>query len=294
VSHVDSARPWSDQNGQIVDAACTPTIDWENTIVASPPELDDPTETYHEASRLYPGIVDPRFPGARLLEHSGELRVSVARSVKRHRNAAVIELPRAELRAAALADAIRRRRSSRAFGARPLELRELAAVLGSAYGVTGAVDGSTQLLRAVPSGGALYPLELYVAAGNVTGLEPALYHYDPLRHVLERQRALEFRAAVEPLTPYPELTGASAAVVLVSAMFWRSRFKYGQRAYRFTLLEAGHAVQNALLAATALELAAVPIGGFFDRRVDELLDCDGLAEAALYLLALGRSAEVAA
>ena len=76
----------------------------------------------------------------------------------------------------------------------------------------------------------------------------------------------------------------SAAVIVLTALFWRSRFKYGQRAYRFTLLEAGHAAQNLLLTAAALGLRAQPVGGFYDRRVDELVGADGLHEASLYLL----------
>ncbi len=70
-------------------------------------------------------------------------------------------------------------------------------------------------------------------------------------------------------------------------MFWRSRFKYGARAYRFTLLEAGHVGQSFLLAAAALGLATTPLGGFYDRRVDEFLGIDGIHEAALYLLPVG-------
>jgi SagB-type dehydrogenase family enzyme len=71
-------------------------------------------------------------------------------------------------------------------------------------------------------------------------------------------------------------------------MFWRSRFKYGLRGYRFTLLEAGHLVQNVLLSCTALGLAAVPIGGFYDRPVDELLGVDGVNESVVYAVSLGR------
>ena len=51
-------------------------------------------------------------------------------------------------------------------------------------------------------------------------------------------------------------------------MFWRTRFKYGLRGYRFALLEAGHVMQNAVLAAAALALPALPVGGFYDRRLD--------------------------
>jgi SagB-type dehydrogenase family enzyme len=70
-------------------------------------------------------------------------------------------------------------------------------------------------------------------------------------------------------------------------MFWRSRFKYGLRGYRFALLEAGHVVQNLVLAATALGLPALPLGGWYDRRVDELVGADGLDEATVYVVLLG-------
>jgi SagB-type dehydrogenase family enzyme len=70
-------------------------------------------------------------------------------------------------------------------------------------------------------------------------------------------------------------------------MFWRSRFKYGQRGYRFALLEAGHVVQNAVLAAAALGLAALPVGGFYDRRLDAVVGADGLDEASVYALTIG-------
>ena len=73
-------------------------------------------------------------------------------------------------------------------------------------------------------------------------------------------------------------------------MFWRSRFKYGARAYRFALMEAGHVGQNLLLAAAALGLDAVPLGGFYDRNVDAFLGVDGIYEASLYLVPVGYGA----
>ena len=134
-------------------------------------------------------------------------------------------------------------------------------------------------------GGALYPLELYVACTRVDETEQALYHYDPLRHGLERLRDTS-PAALAELSPYGDLLVTSAAVVLVTGVFWRSRFKYGDRAYRFTLLEAGHVGQNLVLAATTLGLGAVPIGGLRPAR-DAFLGIDGLHEASLYLFPLG-------
>jgi len=246
----------------------------------------DPTEDYHEASRLYAGVTDPRVVGAARLERSLEMRITASRSTKRHPQRPFTPLPAPSLGRATLAEAIASRRSRRAYGPRPLELGAVATVLHAGYGVTATIDGTPQALRTVPSGGALYPLELYVVAHRVDGLDPALFHYDPLRHGLELLRPLEARAWSE-LSPYAEPLAESAAVVAITAVFWRSRFKYGARAYRFALIEAGHVGQNLLLAAAALGLEAVPLGGFFDREVDGLLGVDGIYEASLYLVPLG-------
>ena len=268
------------------DPAAVPTVRLTGVTGVDDLPDPDPTEDYHEASRLYPGIVDGTVRGAARLERSVELRVSASRSVKRHPSRPFVQLPAPDLGGALLGDAIRRRRSRRSFADAPLPLSALATVLHSAYGPTRRLADTGQSLRAVPSGGALYPLELYLAAHDVESLGRAVYHYDPLRHGLELLRQLgRFEAAA--LTPYEELLAPSAAVLLVTGIFWRSRFKYGNRAYRFALMEAGHVGQNVLLAAEAVGIAAVPVGGFYDRRVDAFLGIDGLAEAALYLFPLG-------
>lgn len=250
----------------------------------------DPTEDYHEASRMDPGVIDPLVTGAARLERSADMRVSVGRAVKRHPHRPLVPLPAPELGDATLRDALAARRSRRTYGARALGLGELATLLQAAYGVTGTLGDPSRPARAVPSGGALYPLELYVACQRVEGVERALYHFDPSRHGLELLRPLTSDEDVAALTPYAELLAPSAALVLISAMLWRSRFKYGARAYRFVLMEAGHAAQGFLLAAAALGLAAVPVGGFYDRRVDAFLGIDGLYETSLYLLPVGAAA----
>jgi SagB-type dehydrogenase family enzyme len=153
-------------------------------------------------------------------------------------------------------------------------------VLASAYRSTAAGR------RPVPSAGALYPLELYVAALAVEGVPAAVYHYHPFRHRLERLTAVS-RPDVARALVDPALAEDAGALLVVSAVFWRSRIKYGLRGYRFALLEAGHVVQNAVLAAAAAGIAALPLGGFYDRRLDELIRVDGLDEASVYGLLLG-------
>jgi SagB-type dehydrogenase family enzyme len=248
---------------------------------------DDAAETYHEASKLSRGASFRDSAGVLRLLASPELQLTATRAVRRNRQQPFVPLPEPEPLTRPLGSAIRSRRSVRAFGREPLSLSALAALLEAGYGVTGSLPlgAHAQPLRAAPSGGALYPLELYVFAPSVAGLAAGLYHYDPLAAGLELRRRGTF--SIGDATPHPEVVDAAAAVVLVTAIFWRSRFKYGLRGYRFALLEAGHVVQNVLLAATSLDVGAVPIGGFFDRGLEALLDVDGLEESALYLVALG-------
>ncbi len=258
-------------------------------VTGDTPSGADPTEDYHEASRMYPGVTDPHVVGAARLERSIAMRITASRSVKRHPQRPFLALPRPDLGGTQLADAVAARRSHRTFQASSLTLGGLATLLHAGYGVTGSVRGTPQALRSAPSGGALYPLELYAICHRVDGLDLALYHYDPLRHGLELVRPLAAPVGGE-LTPYGEALAESAAVVAVTGVFWRSRFKYGARAYRFTLVEAGHVAQNLLLAAAALRLDAVPVGGFYDRAVDAALGVDGIYEASLYLVPVGHGA----
>ncbi|HEX3290159.1 MAG TPA: SagB family peptide dehydrogenase [Gaiella sp.] len=271
----------------VVQCERVPTVRLAHVTDVERIGFPDPTEDYHEASRSYPGVVDPLVGGAARLEQSIEMRVSTTRAVKRYPGRPRVPLPPSDLGWATLAAAVAGRRSSRGDGGRPLRLGELSALLHTAYGVTGDLGDPAQAARAAPSGGALYPLELYVVALELDGVEPSLHHYDPSRHALERLRLLDESEDVGQLTPYDELLRGCSALVIVSAMFWRSRFKYGARAYRFTLMEAGHVAQGLLLAAAAIGLAAVPVGGFYDRRVDAFLGIDGLYEASLYLLPVG-------
>jgi SagB-type dehydrogenase family enzyme len=255
------------------------------------PMLDDPAETYHEASKIYPSFAGRDTSGVRLLESTPQLQLSAVRGVKRHPQRPVVPLPPPCLPDVSLADAVQRRASLRTFADEPLALEQLATVLQTGYGVTHATrlpgNRRGQPLRSVPSGGALYPLELYVLAHRVEGLGERLYHYDPWRHGLE---CLPVGAdhAVGDLSAYPELLEPAAALVVVTAMFWRTRFKYALRGYRFALLEAGHVGQNVALAAAALEIAALPVGGVYDRRLEEVLGVDGVNESVVYVFALGR------
>jgi SagB-type dehydrogenase family enzyme len=198
------------------------------------------------------------------------------------------ELPEAS---ASLDDVIAGRASARAFGTGKITFGQLAKVLLSTSAVTRSNEDTPypNPFRAVPSGGALYPLELYVHARRVEGLAPGLYHLDPEERELDCLRAGDESAPPPGSLIQPDLEAAYAAAVFVTAVFYRSTFKYGDRGYRFVLLEAGHLMQNACLVAVALDLAATPIGGYVDRGIDRWLRLDGLSQSAVYALLLGTS-----
>lgn len=247
-------------------------------------DVDDPAETFHEASRLYPNVAPGRLQMLLALARTPELQQTVARSSRTHDHRPGIDLPRGNVPQTALATLLHERRSSTAAEPGSLTLDELAVVLEASYAACVAAPGVVR--RPVPSGGALYPLELYVVGLRVAGIEATALHYNPFRHRLEALGAVDSDDVREALVD-PTLVDRAAAILVVTAVFWRSRFKYGLRGYRFALLEAGHVLQNAVLAATALGLSALPLGGFYDRRLDALVDADGLDEACVYALLLG-------
>ena len=130
-----------------------------------------------------------------------------------------------------------------------------------------------------------------MAVNDVEGISPGIYHYSVERHELEQVRKGHLgeelaRAALDQ--------GMCATVPLVfvwTAVFERSRWKYGERAYRYVYLDAGHMAQNLALAAVSLGLGSCQIAAAFDDEVNELLGVDGEEESVLYLSVVGRPAK---
>ncbi len=265
------------------------TARWLELVYGERPDRFDPAECYHEASKVSPAQIGRQVAGAARLDATPDLQISMTRAVRRL-PVPQRDLPPPRRPELGLWEAIGARRSIREFGGRPIAAGSLGALLTAAYGVTRA-DAETLPLRSVPSGGALFPLELYVAALRVDEIAQGLYHFDPLKCSLGLVRGSIAAEEVAALSTYPEIVEGCGALIVVAAVFGRTRFKYGLRGYRFALLEAGHVGQNVLLAATALGLGAVPLGGFYDRLTDEFLGLDGVNESTLYMLAVGTAAD---
>lgn len=138
----------------------------------------------------------------------------------------------------------------------------------------------------IPSAGGLYPLELYIIAYNVESVPASVFHYDVRGHRLDEVRSSQ-RVELSKILFVNEIVETAAAVFVVSAVFGRTKIKYGERAYRFALLEAGHAVQNICLAARGFGVGTCAVGGFVDDEINDLIEVDGVEEATLCLVSAG-------
>ncbi len=174
------------------------------------------------------------------------------------------------------------RRSIRDYREAPLELKEAAQLLWAAQG-----RNRPGGYRTCPSAGALYPLELHLVAGNVEGLGPGSYRYDPGKHLLTKSLAVDLRRPLAGAALGQSMMVRAPATLVISAVFERVTGKYGRRGLRYVFMEAGHAAQNVCLQAVSLNLGTVVIGAFHDERVKEILGLEK-EEEPLYLMPVGR------
>ena len=141
--------------------------------------------------------------------------------------------------------------------------------------------------RAAASAGALYPIELYLVCGDLSGLDAGVYHYAPAANALTRLRSGDFRGNLAAAAAgHPALDDAPAAIVC-SCVFWRSAWKYRERGYRYCFWDNGTIVANMLAAANALGQPAELVAGFADAEVDALLGLDSEREAAFCVVPIG-------
>ena len=201
-------------------------------------------------------------------------------------DAARVKLPDLALDDSGVFDAMARRRSLRAYSSEPLALGELSALLWAAAGVTARQDGFA--FRTAPSAGGLYPIEHYVIANDVEGLEQGLYHYDVLGRALERLYAGDLRLPIARAALDQRIAADAQAVFVWTAVLERSRWKYGERFLRYVLLDAGHIAENVALAATALGLGTCQIAAFFDEEAAGILGVDPDVEPVVYMSTAGR------
>ena len=272
------------------------TLDWFVRRETAPPSI---AETYHEATKYR-----ERQPthdnslGEFVTDETLQLLLSTLPPEKS--GTETMELPDPVDLSMELDEALLRRRSRRTFGGEPLSLSELGTLLGLSCGQTATevkLDEIEQPLRAHPSAGGLYPVNTYVLSMQETDeFQHGCYWYDPISHRLERQRvgdASFTELVAEAFAPGRDVIAPleTAGILVLTGVSVRSMAKYGPEGYRYVLQESGHLAQNVLLLAAAMGLHACPIAAYDDDRLNELLDVDGVDEAAIYAVPIGRSPE---
>jgi SagB-type dehydrogenase family enzyme len=181
-----------------------------------------------------------------------------------------------------LEEAIAKRRSRRAYKSDPVKLSQVGQLLWAAQGITG-----PEQQRTAPSAGALYPLELYLAATRVEGLAPGVYKYRPENHDLVLSTPGDRRRDITAAASDQDCVRFSACVLVFAAVCERTAVRFGDRADCFVRMEAAHASQNVYLQATALGLGTVAVGAFDEgeiRRIARLRE----GEDPVYLMAVGK------
>jgi SagB-type dehydrogenase family enzyme len=197
-----------------------------------------------------------------------------------------IKLPEPKLKGdISLEQALSERRSVRDFSESALTLEEVSQLLWAAQGITSEWGG-----RTAPSAGGLYPLEVYLVAGNVEGLAAGSYRYHPEGHELAKVKDGDLRERLAEASLEQTWVKEAAINIIISAVYERTTGKYGERGIRYVPMEAGHSAQNNYLQATALNLGTVTIGAFHDDLVKEVAGMPE-NEAPLYVIPVGRKKE---
>jgi SagB-type dehydrogenase family enzyme len=211
-----------------------------------------------------------------------------------HEEVTVIDLPQPRIDGSmSVEKALKNRRSIRSYKTTALTLEDLAQILWAGYGITLASDRAPAFvrggLRAAPSAGARFPLDLYAVVWNVTGLEPGVYWYKSEKHQLVLIKKGDFRAEISRAAfDQPHFRTAAAAIVH-SAIYERMMAKYGQRGReRYVCMDLGHSAENIYLQAVALGIGTCAIGAFDDMA---LRLCIGMTrdEEPLYIMPLGKT-----
>jgi len=187
----------------------------------------------------------------------------------------MIKLPLPQFTNASLEECIQKRRSIRSFKDKELTEQEISNILWSAQGITDSING----FRAVPSAGATYPLEIFVAKKD------GVFRYIPSGHKLKKELDGDLRREIARAALNQNFIANAGIVIIITAVIERTSWRYGERAIRYINNEVGHCAQNIHLEAVALGLGSVPVGAFDDGALKKILKLK--EEEPLYIIPVG-------
>ena len=212
-----------------------------------------------------------------------------------HKELEIIKLPEPRFESdTSVEEALKGRRSIRAYKEEPLTLREVSQLLWAAYGVTKKLEKPALLrggFRTAPSAGGLYPLEIYLVAGSVEGLADGIYKYKSAGHELARIVKGDRRAKLCEAGLGQKMIENAPAVIVYSAIFERNTKKYGPRGReRYVWMDAGHSAENVYLQAYALDIGVCVSGAFIDLLVRNVMHMTK-EEEPIYIIPVGKLKE---
>ncbi len=250
------------------------------------------SEIYNENSKLHPSTIHAVLPAT---EYSKEELQAMIKGYKQYPHAKKIKLLTPKQDRKTFWEVIESRRSIKTFGDEALNFEQLSIILWQSYGTTGEIDEpgvGKRLKRVVPSAGGLYPGEIYLGVRNVSGLDPGVYHYNVPNHELELLSSGDPTQSLHKICCQQDFAQEAGVVIMMSAVLERTKRKYGERGYRYVLLDLGHLGQNIYLSCTAQQLAVVTTCGFYDDLGNDFLKLDGLNESLMYIAFIGKNKEL--
>lgn len=173
------------------------------------------------------------------------------------------------------------------------ELAQIAHILYYTAGITKkmAFPNGEIYFRAAACAGALYPVEVYLVCGPLSGVEAGVYHFSPADFALRQLREGDFRGVLAQASGNEASVAHAPAVLVYTAITWRSSWKYRARSYRYHFWDCGTMLANCLATSAAQELPHSVVMGFVDQQVNHLVGVDGKKEKSLALFPLGWSDE---
>lgn len=180
---------------------------------------------------------------------------------------------------------LKRRETVREFSNRPLALGSISTILEGCYSQQPLNHEGEEVRYSVPSGGALYPLNLYVLAYFVDGLTRGVYLYNSHGQCFEHLRDI-VDCPIEQFH-HPPSPASPAVGILITYNVSKNYFKYASLGFKLALLEAGHLGQNILLLATSLDIKTFPSCGVDESKICSMLGIDEVVEHPIYTIWLG-------
>lgn len=256
----------------------------------------DIAEVFHENTKI--SQVNPKFRQSikQFMLLSPESKAAFVSSPE-YVDKQLISLPEENDPKMTLTECIRSRTSTRNYSSDPITMSDLSVLLKYGCGMVGnelvAIGEHSFKSRGYPSAGGFYPVEPYVIVLKSDELECGIYYYSAKNHglrIINQFSRDELLEQVEEIVDKWTMDYQDASLmIMLTGSFWKSKIKYGPRGYRFTLLEAGHLMQNIQLIVPTLGLGSVSIGGLKEAVVDPLLEVNGVDESILYGCLIGSS-----